>query len=97
MNNKAAARRPLAAVPQSLAHVIPIDRAARQRLRDAFLKLADLAEQGFITGAVYSAIDREGRTTPCMLGRAQTDVALAHYAAAQLADRMLHRNKRHRG
>lgn len=93
--SKTAARRPLAPAPQSLAPVIPIDRAARQRLRDAFLRLADLAEQGFITGAVYSAIDREGRTTPCALGQAQSDVALAHYAAAQLADRLLHRNTRH--
>lgn len=78
-----------------LAQVVPVDRAARLKLRDAFLQLAAAAEQGAIVGAVYSAIDCEGQTRPGALGQAQSNVALAHYAAAQLAYRLLHRNKWH--
>lgn len=90
MTKKAADRLSPVSVRRRLAQVIPIDQAARQRLRDAFLHMAKLAEQGAITGAVYSVIDRDGRIRPGTLGQAQSNGALAHYAASQLADRLLY-------
>lgn len=73
-----------------LAQVIPIDRAARLRLRDAFLDFAARADRGEVTGLVYAALDHIGSIRPGILGQAQTNPALAHFAAAQLADLLLH-------
>ena len=73
-----------------LAQVVPIDRAARRKLRDDFLQLAHLAEQGTITGAVYSVTGPDGSFSFGALGEAYGNLPLAHYAAAQLVDVLLH-------
>lgn len=75
-----------------LAQVVPIDRAARLDLRDGFLQLAALAARGEITGALYSVMGPGGHIRHGALGQAQKNTPLAHYAAAQMVDLLLHLN-----
>lgn len=75
-----------------LAEVVPIDCAARLDLRDGFLQLAAAAERGEITGALYSVMGPGGNIRHGALGQAQKNAPLAHYAAAQMVDLLLHLN-----
>lgn len=91
MGNRRTAKPSLRVVPRTAAgKVAHIDHATRAMLRSAFLQLAELAETGEITGMVYSVTDRRGAMRHGLLGTMRTTPALAHHAAAQLADMLLY-------
>lgn len=84
---------PLPAKNRRAAHAAaaatPIDQAQRNRLRDAFLRLATLAERGEVDGIAYSAIDASGALNQGVLGRFENNRMLAHYGVSRLADYLL--------